>query len=211
VADTNFIPPGLLTLKSAVDLTGQHCFGFAWTGREIRQLRDPPPKRPSQRLESAVNQLRGLLALERVSAIAIAENGKQFSVPAALWRSEDGRRAFDIGLLSIGGLPKVFQARKDQTLLRRIHVPEDQLQTALAEDIEKRGTLVRQATAASETKCRKWLLTLMNKASPTKPKAEYLADAKEKFGVGTRAFLRAWDQAVIETGKTEWSKPGRKS
>ena len=68
-----------------------------------------------------------------------------------------------------------------------------------------------QTTIAAERRCREWLLPLMKAGSPTKPKADYLADATKKYGVGTKAFIRAWGYATSESGNQEWIKPGRKS
>lgn len=65
---------------------------------------------------------------------------------------------------------------------------------------------------ANETRCTKWLITLMNDTDgPEKTKTAYRTEAQDEFGVAAKAFNRAWGSAVAETGKTAWSKPGRKS
>jgi len=66
-------------------------------------------------------------------------------------------------------------------------------------------------TVQAETKCRKWLVEFMKNGDPEKSKSGYRAKAVAKFGVGKRAFGRAWANAVAETGNTNWSKPGSKS
>jgi hypothetical protein len=131
VDDTDYVPPGFLSLKDAVDLTGRRLFNSAWTGKEIRQLPQPPPKRPLRRLEDAVHELRGLLANDKVPAVAVAESGQKFSVPTALWLSEDGRRALNTGLLPTGNLRETLKAKQDRTLRRRILVPKGPLEMAL--------------------------------------------------------------------------------
>ena len=67
------------------------------------------------------------------------------------------------------------------------------------------------STIGAETRCKQWLISLMNgDDGPKKAKAAYKTEA-QKFGVGTKAFDRAWSSAVAKTGNTAWSKPGRKS
>jgi hypothetical protein len=41
-----------------------------------------------------------------------------------------------------------------------------------------------------------------------RPKAEYRAEAKVKFGVSVLYFNIAWTNAIAETGRTDWSKHG---
>ncbi len=129
---TDFVSPGYVTLKEAVDLTGRHLFDTAWTGKEIRQLRFPAPKRSLRRLESAVHELRSLLAGGKVSAIALAKNGQTFSVPTALWLSQDGRAVFNTGILPPGNLRESLRARQEGTLIRQISVPKIDLEDALS-------------------------------------------------------------------------------
>ena len=66
-------------------------------------------------------------------------------------------------------------------------------------------------TIGAETNCKKWLVGLMTEGAPTKNKDAYRQEAVDTFKVGTRAFDRAWANAVGETGNTEWSHPGPKS
>jgi hypothetical protein len=208
VTATSFVPPGYLTLRDAVDRTGHHCHGADWTGSEIQQLSDP--KRPSDRLEAAVDELRGLLALGKINAVAVAENGKKFPVESSVWLAGNGRQVFDTGLLPVGNIRETLVARNQGTLWRQILVPEIQLQELLEKEIES-PKIQRRATIKAETECRIWLVEMMNAGSPTKGKSTYQAEAIERFGVGSRAFIRAWANAIAESGNSEWSKPGRKS
>ena len=50
----------------------------------------------------------------------------------------------------------------------------------------------------------------MNAGPKLKSKEMYREDATE-FEVGIRAFDRAWAAAIINTGKTDWERPGRRS
>jgi hypothetical protein len=68
-----------------------------------------------------------------------------------------------------------------------------------------------RSTIAAETRCRAWLAGEMRKGPPAKAKADYEAEGKTLFSVGTRAFNRAWANAISETGNSKWSEPGRKS
>ena len=70
----------------------------------------------------------------------------------------------------------------------------------------------RKTTVRDERKCEAWLVGLMNEDKPPeKTKTEYRANAKENFDIGTRAFDRAWANAVTTTDNTTWITPGPKS
>jgi hypothetical protein len=74
------------------------------------------------------------------------------------------------------------------------------------------AALGRPGTSGAEAKCREWLRGLM-KDSPsggTKAKAEYTAEARKLFDVGSKGFGRSWDRAIEDTGATGWSKSGPK-
>jgi len=72
------------------------------------------------------------------------------------------------------------------------------------------GREQRTVTISAETRCKDWLVALMKNGGPKKPKDNYRQDAKRDFGVGTKAFNRAWANAIVETGNIDWKKPGRK-
>jgi len=63
--------------------------------------------------------------------------------------------------------------------------------------------------ASDETNCRVWLERLMRSETKAAPKENYQNKAKEKFGVGVRAFNRSWAQAVENTGADNWQRGGR--
>jgi hypothetical protein len=66
------------------------------------------------------------------------------------------------------------------------------------------------ATAGRETACRKWLIEQMqSNQEPPQRRDAYAAKAKETFGIGPRAFKRAWDAAVFETKRFNWKNAGR--
>ncbi len=70
----------------------------------------------------------------------------------------------------------------------------------------------QSGTKGAETKCKRWLIALMSDdGKPEKTKTAYQSAARAEFGVGTKAFGRAWANAIEETGNTDWSKPGRKA
>ena len=66
-------------------------------------------------------------------------------------------------------------------------------------------------TAGAETRCKEWLIDLMKAGPRKKGKDDYQKEAEKQFNVGTRAFIRAWMNAVAETGNKDWSKPGPRS
>jgi hypothetical protein len=82
---------------------------------------------------------------------------------------------------------------------------------APASTIEPKLPAAHQSTVGDETRCRKWLLEEMAAGDPKRPKAHYEGEAKRRFSVGPRAFKRAWDDAVAESGNARWSKPGAKN
>jgi hypothetical protein len=205
-----FVPSGFVTLRDAVDLTGRHLLGPAWTGNEIRQLRFPAPKRSLRRLESAVHELRSLLGSDMVSAIAVFENGQTFPVPTALWLSQDGRAVFNTGNLSVGNLREALRARREGTRTRHILLRRTELEGALANALNQAGS-ERRLTVKAEHDCHTWLTDMMRAGKPTKKKTAYREEAQSQFGVGQRAFDRAWANAIATTGNTDWKKPGRKS
>lgn len=68
-------------------------------------------------------------------------------------------------------------------------------------------------TIAAEKNCQEWLTSIMSENSiPEKPKAQYKVEAQKTFpGISIRGFMRAWGNALSETGNANWAKPGRKS
>jgi hypothetical protein len=67
----------------------------------------------------------------------------------------------------------------------------------------------RAGTAAAETRCRAWLVGEMSlNEKPLKPKAEYKSEAQQRFRVGTHGFRRSWSDAISQTGRDQWTRPG---
>lgn len=68
---------------------------------------------------------------------------------------------------------------------------------------------LKARTVRGETICRQWLADLMrNERQPSRSKAAYRADGRERFGISWRAFDRAWDLAIEDSGNTNWSQSG---
>lgn len=70
-------------------------------------------------------------------------------------------------------------------------------------------------TISDENKCKQWLVDEMLK-NPDEPpyghtKSSYKEEAKKKFQVSSRAFIRAWDCAIREATAHGWSRPRPKS
>jgi len=69
-----------------------------------------------------------------------------------------------------------------------------------------------RSKSEKEIECRKWLEKLMEGDSQqTARKADYQADARQKFGIGATVFNRAWTNALALSGNTNWGRRGRKS
>ena len=69
----------------------------------------------------------------------------------------------------------------------------------------------QQSTSNDENKCKQWLEGLMcDNSSQDKRKKLYQDEAKQNYNVGTKAFNRAWANAITATGNTNWGRPGRK-
>ena len=67
-------------------------------------------------------------------------------------------------------------------------------------------------TIRSEHDCLKWLITEIKKSKDMrpKPKGDFWRDAKHKHKLlSKRQFLRAWNDAISQTGATAWLKAGR--
>ena len=207
--DLGFIPSGYLALSEAVNVVGRTLFPVEWSGKEISQLRRPPPGKTLQRVEEAIAILRNLLATDEVPAKALAEDGEWFPVPTHFWLGERGRQLFDHGWLPHADLKAAMQARREGSLKRRILVAERNL-TEWAEGHNRSGAKPA-STIAAETRCTEWLAAMMRDGPPQTGKPDYLRQAQEQFGISQRGFNRAWGVAVARTGNRDWIKPGRRS
>ena len=88
---------------------------------------------------------------------------------------------------------------------------EAESRVPLLSDGEPQFKPSQSGTKGAETKCKRWLIALMSDdGKPEKTKTAYRTEAQGEFKIGTKAFLRAWANAIEETGNTVWSRPGRK-
>lgn len=153
--------------------------------------------RPWPRLERDPNAPTNLLhALQRGDLVASDpdKRGNDKSLSRDYWQAEDQR---DIRA-AIGRRLKFWR--------------EDVLRLWPAfDDGKPTGTSTAISTIAAETRCREWLAKLMCSGKPTMSRPKYQEEAVRLFGVGSRGFLRAWGNAITDTGNEDWKKPGRKS
>jgi hypothetical protein len=75
-----------------------------------------------------------------------------------------------------------------------------------------RASCSGRSTAATGSRCHRWLLQLMSTSSPTKNKDSYYREAQQRFGsISRRSFDNAWATALSASGAEDWSKPGPKT
>jgi hypothetical protein len=97
-----------------------------------------------------------------------------------------------------------FERNQDLSIWEEVKAPTHEVR-ALGTSTPSRSTI------GAERRCQRWLEELMEKSKrPGNAKGYYAAKAKEEFRVTGRAFSRAWSNAIVNTGRTEWSKSGRK-
>lgn len=65
-----------------------------------------------------------------------------------------------------------------------------------------------QHTINAEKKCQSWLTDLMESGPKEDSKDHYREMAKSKFKTGTKAFDRAWREAIKATDAKGWNRPG---
>jgi hypothetical protein len=64
-------------------------------------------------------------------------------------------------------------------------------------------------TAASEKRCRDWLIDLMTQhEKPPRAKGKLQTEALSQFGTGTHAFRRAWNDAIAKDGTAQLVSAG---
>lgn len=74
----------------------------------------------------------------------------------------------------------------------------------------KTTCMAGSSTITAEKRCQRWLAELMRIGNPEKSKSDYSEEAREKFRLSGRAFVRAWASAITETDAIGWRKPGPK-
>lgn len=112
-------------------------------------------------------------------------------------------KTIEIDTLATGYLDVVVSADDTLTLWKQVSDKES------ADD----GTAASgpAPTIAAETRCQKWLVEMMLKEGEIQPKRrkeDCRKEAISQFGIGGRAFNRAWEKTIEETGATTWSAPG---
>jgi hypothetical protein len=68
-------------------------------------------------------------------------------------------------------------------------------------------------TIADENRCRQWLESqmLLSPDNNPRPRSVWENEARQKFNVSGRGFLRAWANAIAATGAEAWGRAGAKS
>jgi hypothetical protein len=232
--EPSFIPDGWQTLRSSIEDVGRKIYPDLWNGREAEARRLLPlgglleedhladareviswsgfsprqyqiqlpsisdyenERAEAERFCTACNWLRQRLWGGELAASTF--QGEHRRVAQAEWYNDT---FFQVALMSgmhiKNNLGYLFISTSE--LARLLNGPSSESAPA--------------STIKAEGQCRAWLVGLM-KATPTseKPKLAYASEAKALFGVGSKAFSRAWANAVQEASAPGWSRPGRKS
>ena len=196
-SEPHFIPDGYVDARGALSIAGEALFGNEWTGLEIiaRKLKGWEPE-ARQRWEEAVEWVCQTCYAGKITPEVITARGSLWPVPQVLWGAKDALKIFDKGTARFAA----GHSYSSPSIEGHVLFPEQELKDALT---------TSTTTIAAEGRCQKWLADLMRSGNKEKSKPDYETEAKTKFGVGTRAFRRAWDGAIRETGKTGWGDPGR--
>jgi hypothetical protein len=149
-----------------------------------------------------IHSLRQALFQEKLAASILTVKGHLIPVPSHVWASVDAPRIFDTGqaefTLQCGFEPYCFKGR--------VLLGEYELNQWMHARVSKDSS-----TIGAEQRCRRWLVELMKRGPQIKPKRQYEEEAKTQFGVGRRAFARAWENAKQDSSTNSWGKPGPKS
>ena len=182
----DFVPRGYLTLEKALERFGQLKHPDDWEAKKA----------------SSKRELQQSLFAAGLSAGVLTDDGILHSLRSSIWGSVEAERIFETGRASISVGDYYFPATVDGPVLI-----EQSSIDALFDDASD-----EPSNNAAETKCRKWLITLMtDNSKPEKAKTAYKTEAQAEFSVGVKAFGRAWVRAIEETGNANWSIPGRKA
>ena len=179
-----FVPRGYLTLEKAVEYFGQLKHAGEWEAEKA----------------SSKQEFQQLLFEGNLSAKLFTDYGDLISLPSRDWGGIGAERIFETGRASISVGNEYFP----DTVHGLVLIEQSAIGALTAE--------ASPSTTEAETKCRKWLTVLMTgNSKPEKVKAAYKKEAQAKWPVGSKAFGRAWTDAIKDTGNTTWSDPGRKS
>ncbi len=168
---------------------------------------------PHQRREDVSVRLRHLLHRGLITAQALLPSGRLIEFNDYVWAGEDAPEIFNTGTVCIendklrapgsGVKPSetayVLLDRKEMERAMKGEVPTDAV----------------QSRADIEAKCKKWLKCLIE-GSPTErvdSKDNLYVKANVEFAelgrLSQKAFNRAWDWAIAETGAKAWKAAGR--
>jgi hypothetical protein len=130
----------------------------------------------------------------------------EFDQPLAL-ADEDGAIGIDLGAVPMERYVELRRAEQQWMWWRDVHVERSSLMQWLN---KIPAETQRRAKARSVTACRQWLIEERKSGPPTKSKADYKAEAKERFDVGPDQFRTAWAGAASAYPSDDWGKPGRR-
>jgi len=154
------------------------------------------PSSTAMTVDQAEKALWQALSESRLVAEGLNRDGVPVDIPAREWSYlklfEDGRR----DVLKYDALDRL-QPYTDVKLRR------EQLMAEWP---------APAATVKAQQDCYRWLLDQMRRSLTRrpKPKGAFWRDAQQKFKpIARRQFIRAWDNAIKDSGAASWSKPGR--
>ena len=66
-------------------------------------------------------------------------------------------------------------------------------------------------TSNMRVRCKKWIISIINSGVPKRPKNDMFKEfnSKSNKSISGRGFIEMWKEAIVETGRDDWSKPGR--
>jgi hypothetical protein len=108
---------------------------------------------------------------------------------------------------------KVFAPDYAEQIWQEVHWERHEIEAAfppymlVQKDSDSAST---NPSGNGEDECRKWLVQLMQQSPKQHPKPFYEAEARQNFNIGSRAFIRAWEAALKETGNRDWNLSGRR-
>lgn len=162
--------------------------------------------------------IRELYSGDIQSFILNSYSGKLEEIPATSWGVNNGLLAKDlISAGRAGWKDKFNQLCKEsdaiwgagpilieESVAQKYTKP---LRTTSKHDIASEDHA--NTTINIETNYRKWLTERMQSGPKELTKSKYQSKAKIEHGVGSKAFLRAWDRAIDDSGNPfEWNKSG---
>jgi len=182
---------------------------------------DEERNRPRQRREDVSVRLRQLLHGGLIPSKALLSSGKPIDIDEYIWAGENAQEIFNTGTVCVenGELrapgPGMKPSETAYVLLDR-----QETERAMKGEVPKGAA---ESRADIEAKCKRWLKRLIE-GSPSvrvdskvnlyvKANVEFAVKANVEFAeqkcLSQKAFDRAWDWAIAETGAKAWKAPGR--